>query len=261
MIKTLFKKWFWNSYDNLLLIISINLIILILIATSLSLIKFILIPYSLLCSYLTLFLTLLIVFHIITLTNYFAFEIVNYKPLFIKELLLKNFYHSLFKITLPLTLSSIAIFHLIIGTFLYYYQHPSFLNYLSLFLVFWLLLFFILFFSLIIPLSLYNNLPVWRNLLHTSFIVINNPFLMITLLITNAVTLFVILFPPLWLLSGISSSVILQHSAIKLLMYKYQSLEGREKSNKAVWRELLKREQELINIRSLKEIFLPWKNK
>ena len=256
MFGFLIKKSFFDAWDNIFLIILINL------AGIAALAVMILLPTGLAAgsaaAAAALSLPGLILLHLYAGTASYMLNSLSESG----TLQLSDFLPGLkktWKASILLSVLSIILFTVFFISFNFYFSGGNFLSLLGAGIIFWVSLLWVLtcqnFFPVLIKLE--DNLFV--SLKKSALIALDNPLYSILVLLTSLFLLIVSVIL-LFLLPGLSGILLLHQNAVKLRLYKYDWLEKNSRSAKIPWKDLLKEDNEKLGHRSLKGMIFPWKD-
>lgn len=256
MIGFMLKKAFWDSWDNMGRILLLNLGLILLLAIPVFLPNWL--GFLPLLSLISLIGGVLLLFVYIGGISPFIKDLVGYKSPELREIpghIRRNGKHSLF-----LGAGSLLFYGIVLMGFRFYGSLGNVLGLGGMAFLFWI--------AVIVTLGLLFFLPVLNSLDRDVRKILKKCFL---LLFDNTGAAFVLFVAVLFngvvslalalILPGIGGILVLQETAMKLLMMKYDYLEENPEANrkKIPWGALLRDEREKVGKRTLRGTIFPWK--
>ncbi|MBF9016066.1 MULTISPECIES: hypothetical protein [unclassified Oceanispirochaeta] len=257
MILFMFKKAFWDAWDNMGRMLLINFVMILLVAIPVFLPKALVDIPAL--SLAMLILSILLIFVYVGAVSAYVRDIVQYKSPDLKDILthLKDNW----KKSLILGAASIFFYFICFTGFQFYSALGSTMGLIGLAFLFWI--FVIVSITLVFFFPVMNNLDKdLRKIVKKSFILFfDNTGVAVALaigMLFNAGVSLALAF----ILPGIGGILILQESAMKLILMKYDYLEETPDADrkKIPWGALLREEREKVGVRTLKGTIFPWKD-
>lgn len=258
MFNFLIKKTFFNFWDNLGIILIINLGYLIVLAAPVSL--FFVLPQEgyLAVKALILFLAAVLCLFWTSLSFGITANIINYDKNSFKTVK-QHFFE---------TAPSAAVFGLILILYPlffsfalpFYLSMESFAGFLVFFLILWLSVFFLLTSQFFFPIRNLLEKNTAKAIKKSFLIFIDNPGFSLALFLGSLLIIILSLFTAL-LFPGIGFVLVWLNSGLKLRLFKYdfKGIPGNERKRAIPWDELLTEEKEMLGKRSFKNLLFPWK--
>jgi uncharacterized membrane protein YesL len=257
MILFMFKKAFWDAWDNMGRLLLINFVMILLLAIP------VFVPKALIdvpvMSFSLLVLSILLIFVYIGAVSAYVRDIVQYNSPDLKDIL--THLKENWKKSLILGAASIFFYFICFTGFQFYSALGNTMGLIGLAFLFWIFL--IVSITLVFFFPVMNNLDKdLKKIVKKSFILFfDNTGVAIALaigIVLNAVFSLALAF----ILPGIGGILILQESAMKLIMMKYDYLEENPEADrkKIPWSALIREEREKVGERTLKGTIFPWKD-
>jgi len=256
MILFLIKKVFFDTWDNLIVIVLFNIGFAVIVAGA-SYIAFLFEPAGF--GYFVTVIISVFVFNIYLggVSGYIA-DLVQYKspelkafPVYVKKI---------WKSTA--VISSIIIFQIaaIVVGFPFYFQVGGLPGLVGFVTLFWISVLWWMSLQYFFPVACQIESGIKKQLKKSFILLVDNTFFSIFLGIYSLVLLGVSVFTAL-LIPGITAVLLAHQASLKLRLYKYDYLEENPeaKRNKIPWDELLVEEKERIGTRTIKGMIFPWK--
>jgi len=256
MVFFLIKKVFFDTWDNLIVIVLFNIGFAAIIAGT-SYIAFLFEPAGF--GYFTTVIIGVFIFNLYLggVSGYTA-DLVEHKstelksfPIYIKKL---------WKSTT--VISAISIFQIaaIIVGFPFYFQIGGLPGLVGLVTLFWISVLWWMSVQYFFPVSCQIESSIKKQIKKSFILLLDNTFFSIFLGFYSIILLGISFFTAL-LIPGITTILLAHQAALKLRLYKYDYLEENPeaKRNKIPWTELLYEEKEKIGTRTIKGMIFPWK--
>lgn len=261
MIRLFLRKAFYSGWDNLLVLLSFNVIIIAVSVGSLFILS--LLPaIPILAFLLTLAIVLALGILFMTISFIMA-KIADYKTFHLKDISLG--FTDGWKHGIAYGLLAYAVGTIALVTIPFYFSLASLPGFALASLMFWVLVIFLLSFQWFLPIRsrLENN---FLKALKKCFIIFfDNPGISL-LLALHTLILILLSIIPIMMMPGISGIILAQNEAFRLLMLKYDWLEKQpeadfKKAKKNIpWDELLEDDDETVGHRSFRSFIFPWKD-
>lgn len=256
MFGFLIKKTFFDMWDNLFRIVALNLGFLI----SFALLIYIplLFQNNLILFYLSIFLSLLIVFIYTGTASAVIKDISDYQNPQFRDIL--KYLKATLSSSIFFTIINIIFIFLIYIAFPFYSSLKNILGPLAFSLLFWFSVIWILASQYFYPVQSRLDRSTPKILKKMFLLLLDNTFFSIALFIGTLIVLALSAFTA-FLLPGIASILLWLNVALKLRLYKYDYLEEHPdtKKNQIPWDVLLIEDREKIGKRTLKGMIFPWK--
>ena len=256
MIFFLLQKAFWDAWDNMGRVLLVNFVFVLLAAVP------VFIPRALagipVLSMIALFGGILLIFVYTGAVSTYFRDLVRYDSPEIKDILvhLKNNW----KISLLLGVVVCFFYFVCITGFRFYSSLGNVMGMAGLAFLFWI--FVIVSIALVFFIPVMNNLDRdFRKIVKKSFILFfdntGTAIVLAFMMLFNSAISFALAF----ILPGIGGILILQESAMKLLLMKYDYLEENPDADRKriPWNALIRDEREKVGKRTLKGTIFPWK--
>lgn len=256
MFGFLIKKSFFDTWDNLLAFLLLNLGFILCLAVLLLLPSAA--PEGSFYTALLLAVPGFLLIHIYTgAVSSLIFEISEYRSL--KLSAIKESIKLTVKASLFFALLNTILLTIFFIAWSFYSSGASFTSMLGAGVIFWLALVWFLTGQQFFPVFIRMKGSLLKSLKKSILISLDNPVFSIFELLMS-VLLFAVSVVTLLFLPGITGILILQHNALKLRLYKYDWLEENPEVKKIPWDILLKEDKEKLGHRSLKGMIFPWKD-
>lgn len=257
MILFMFKKAFWDAWDNMGRLLLINFVMILLVAIP------VFVPKTLIdipvLSLLLLISSILLIFVYIGAVSAYVRDIVQYKSPDMKDILLHL--KESWKKSLIFGAAVIFFYFICITGFQFYSALGNTMGLIGLAFLFWIFI--------IVSIALVFFFPVMNNLDKDLIKIIKKSFI---LFFDNTAVAFALAIGMVFngvaslalalILPGIGGILILQESAMKLILMKYDYLEEYPDADrkKIPWSALIREEKEKVGERTLKGTIFPWKD-
>lgn len=256
MIGFTIKKWFFDLWDNLVIIVACNIVFDIILFAGFSGVMLSLPP---LVSMVALILGILGMYAMASIMNGITWNISRGERF--EFAAIPAMFHRGWRQSLLLGAMNVAIFFLSDIAMKFYTQLNNFEGMILMAIVFWALVFWLLLGSYFLPLNAQMDTSV-KKLFRKSFLITaDNPGFSIAVGI-GSILILVLSIASFTLLPGITGLLLWHQTALKLRLRKYDWMEEHpgEPVKNIPWKELHQEDNDRVGHRSLKGMIFPWKD-
>jgi len=256
MISFFIKKVFFDTWDNLLIIVMFNIGFSIIIAGG-SYIAFLFEPAGI-GYFLTVIISILLFNFYAGAVSAYMGDLIQYKSPELKSF--PKYINKYWKSAGVISLIGIFQFAAIIIGFPFYYSVGGIPGLIGLVTLFWISVLWWVAVQYYFPIAVQLDNGIKKQLKKSFILLMDNTFFSIFLAIYSFITLGLSVFTAL-LIPGITVILLAQQTALRLRLYKYNYLEENKSADrkKIPWNSLLFDEKERIGSRTLKGMIFPWK--
>ncbi|MCD6396879.1 MAG: hypothetical protein J7L71_05025 [Spirochaetaceae bacterium] len=256
MISFFIKKVFFDTWDNLLIIVMFNIGFSIIIAGG-SYIAFLFEPAGI-GYFLTVIISILLFNFYAGAVSAYMGDLIQYKSPELKDF--PKYIKKYWKSAAVISVIGIFQFAAIIIGFPFYYSVGGIPGLIGLVTLFWISVLWWVAVQYYFPIAVQLDNGIKKQLKKSFILLMDNTFFSIFLAIYSFITLGLSVFTAL-LIPGITVILLAQQTALRLRLYKYNYLEENKSADrkKIPWNSLLFDEKERIGSRTLKGMIFPWK--